>query len=95
VSAVGPERQRLDANDRGKVKVAIKVRKQRSPARRLPFQAIAKFAAIDVHKQQVGLPGEMLRGGLNDLRGGRKMDETVAVVDLRAAENAGVFSRPS
>jgi len=47
-----------------------------------------------VHKQQVGLPGEMLRGGLNDLRGGRKMDETVAVVDLRAAENAGVFSRP-
>jgi hypothetical protein len=75
VPTIGPERQRLDPHDRSKVKLAIKVRKERTSARRLPFQVVAELAGIDTRQQQVALTGEMLRGGFNDLRGGGKMEK--------------------
>jgi hypothetical protein len=37
------------------------------------------------------LSGEMLRGGFNNLRSVGKMNEAIAVIDLRAAKNAGTF----
>ncbi len=64
------------------------MRKQRAAARGLPFQGRAEAVGGEGDQQQVGLPGEMLRGGLADLTGGGEVDEAVGEIDRRAGEDA-------
>ncbi len=64
------------------------MRKQRAAARGLPFQPVAEPGGIHAHQQQVGLAGEMLGRGLRHLRRAGKMNEAVAQIDVRAAEDA-------
>src|SRR6476646_10940523 len=45
-------------------------------------------------QQQIALPGEMLRGGLGNLRSTGKMNEAIAAVDLRATKDTGAFGFP-
>src|SRR6266702_1498493 len=65
--------------------------KQRAPARRLPSQRLAERSRIDRHQHQIGSAGEMLRGGLGDLRCGGGRYEAVAPVDARATEALRAF----
>ncbi len=64
----------------------IEMRKQRTAARRFPFQLVAKCGCIDGHQHEVALPREMPGCRFRDLRGGREMDVAVAQVDRRPAE---------
>src|SRR5262245_31976821 len=93
VEGVGTERQRLDPDDRAKVKIAVKVWKQRAAARGFPFQPVAEPRGIDSHQKKTALAGKVLFGGLDDLRGCRKVDEAVPAVGRRAAKYACAFGR--
>ena len=88
MAAVGSERQRIDADHGGQIELAIKMRKQRAAARRLPFQPRAEAGGIDVQQHEIALAGEMLGRGFGRLLGGGEMDEAVLHVDRRATEDA-------
>ena len=86
VAAVGAERQRLDPQHGVERQRAIEMRKQRTAARGLPPQGRAERPGVDRDQHQVGGAGEMLGGGLGDLRRGGEMDEAVARIDRGAAK---------
>lgn len=88
------QRQRVDARDQCQIEITIQMGKERATARRLPLQAIAQRCGVNVHQQQIALPGEMLRGGFGNLRSTGKMNEAIAAVDLRAAKDTGAFGFP-
>ena len=66
------------------------MREQRPP-RRLIARRVAERLRLDRDKHEIGLPGEVPRGGLGGLRSGREIDEAVAAIDQRAGEGAGVL----
>jgi len=94
MASVRSQRQRVDPRDQCQIEITIQMRKERATARRLPLQAIAQRCGVNAHQQQIALPGEMLRGGLGNLRSTGKMDEAIAAVDLRAAKDTGAFGFP-
>ena len=55
MAAIGRKRQRVDTDHRGNLQLAIKVRKQRAAARRLPFQPVAQAADVDVQQHEIAL----------------------------------------
>src|SRR6185437_15124740 len=67
------------------------MRKQRSTARRLPFERGPKRIGIDTHEQKILLAGEMLGRGFLNLRCTGKMDEAVGQIDRRAMKHAARF----
>lgn len=91
MAPIRPQRQRVDARDQCQIEITIQMGKERATARRLPFQAISQGCGVNAHQQQIVLPGEMLRGGLGNLRSAGKMNETISAVDLRAAKDTGAF----
>ena len=94
MAAVGAEGQGLHARNGRQLEIAIKVRKQRAAARRLPFQSVAEFCAVDAHQQQTVLASEMLPSGFDDLIGAREMNEAVAAIDFGAVKDSSALSRP-
>jgi hypothetical protein len=89
VTSVRAKGKWIDAFHRLDRERAIEVRKQGAAARGLPFQGIAKLAGIHADKQQIALTCKMLCGGLRNLGRSREMNEIVATIGLRAAENTG------
>src|SRR6185312_13058753 len=67
------------------------MRKQRSTARRLPFERGPERIGIDTHEQKILLAGEMLGRGFLNLRCTGKMDEAVGQIDRRAMKDAARF----
>lgn len=59
VAAVGSEQQRFDTCHRGNFEFAIKMRKQHTAARWLPFQTIAELRCVDAYEQQIALSHKM------------------------------------
>jgi hypothetical protein len=94
VAAVGAEWQGLNSHDGSQIEIAIKMRKQRTAARRFPFQSVAELCAVDADQQQAALTREMLLCGFDDLSCGRKMNEAAAAIDLGAAKYPNALSRP-
>ena len=78
-----PERQGLNGANSIYWQWPIQVREQRSAARRLPFERIAKTRHLHRHQYKIILAGEMFRCRLFHLGGGRKMDITVPFIDWR------------
>ena len=75
------ERQGIDALDRFERKLAIKMRKQRAAARRLPLQLVAERVSVDRDQHQVALSRKPLRCGFGSLFGGGEMDKAVFHID--------------
>ena len=91
MAPVRPQRQRVDVRDQCQIEITIQMGKERATARRLPLQTVSQRYGVNAHQQQIALPGEMLRGGLGNLRSAGKMNETISAVDLRAAKDTGAF----
>ncbi|MPL84626.1 hypothetical protein SDC9_30591 [bioreactor metagenome] len=83
------ERQGGVPGDIGKGERAIEMGEERVAARGLPSQRGAERLGGDRDKDEVAFGGEMLRGGLDDLGRGGKVDEAVGEVD----GGAGGFAR--
>jgi len=81
-----PERPRQGQDRRKSVETG-------TAARGFPFQPVAEPRGIDVYQKKIVLAGKVLFGGLDDLRGGRKVDEAVPAVGRRAAKDACAFGR--
>jgi hypothetical protein len=94
VPPIRSQRERVHARHRAEIEIAVEVRKEGAATRRLPFQPVAKLCGVNADQQQIGLSGEMLRGGLGDLRGAGKMNEAITAIDLAATKDAGTFGFP-
>src|SRR5215813_14824992 len=91
VLLIDPEGKRPNPQHGSEGQVAVKMRKQITAARDLPFQRIAERVCVDRDQHQILSPGKMPRCGLADLRGGREVDEAVARIDGRTAEYASTL----
>src|SRR5215510_1677951 len=91
VALIDPEGKRPCPQHGSERQFAVKMRKQITAARRLPFQRIAERIGVDRNQHQILSPGKIPRRGLADLSGGGEMDEAVARIDGSAAEHAGTL----
>src|SRR5262249_42170434 len=90
VPSIDPEGKRPCPQHGSERQFGVKMRKQITVARKLPFQRIAQRIGIDRNQHQIVSPRKILRRGRADLRGGGEMDEAVAGIDGSAAEHAGM-----
>src|SRR5262249_47975893 len=91
VLLIDPEGKRPNPQHGSEGQVAVKMRKQITAARDLPFQRIAERVCVDRDQHQILSPGKISHCGLADLRGGREVDEAVARIAGRTAEYASTL----
>src|SRR5262249_19222318 len=91
VLLIDPEGKRLNPQHGREGQVAVKMRKQITAARDLPFQRIAQRICVNRDQHQILCPGKIPRCGVADLRGGREVNDAVARIDGRTAEYAGTL----
>src|SRR3984893_1278548 len=91
VLLIDPEGKRPNPQHGSEGQLAVKMRKQITAARGLPFQLIAERVCVDRDQHQILSPGKIPRCGVADLRGGREVNEAVARIDGRTAEYASTL----
>ena len=91
--AVAAERQRLDPAHGVSREGTVKMREERTTARRLPFEQVPEHRRINGDEHEIALTCAVLRRRCGKLCGRRKMNEPVGRVLRGAAIDASSFRR--
>lgn len=79
MAPIGAERQFVDADRRVEIQRPIEMREQRAGARFLPFPGTGSFFRHD-DEQHIFFAGAVTRRALDDLCGGREVQEPIAAI---------------